>query len=260
MGCTDFIVKYALFLVNFVIFFIGLTLVLTTIASILYTKALAELVDNVDYFPERAILFGTVGTIIFIVSFMGCCGAIAEKPYLLNMYAIVMLLLSGVMMYIMIFFYALLRDLQQIFASMQRVEELPLTRTVLRVIEATIPCCGILGPVSYEVYGLELPATCCPGLIFPPFKDIYSIIEINNILSSYNKTEYYCVKETSYDGCASVITDLLMSLYNLANNITILVLVVEVIAAIFAFYLAQHIRNEIDAKNSSKSYTLQAKS
>ncbi|CAG9792083.1 unnamed protein product [Diatraea saccharalis] len=186
---------------------VGLFLIGVTSFFIVYAVALANIIEDEDYDSDRFIYVTVLGIVTFIISCMGCCGAIAEKPSLLNMEK----------------------------------------------------CCGTTGADSYKIYGLEIPPTCCPGLDFPYFHDLDSIIQIQDILITYNKTEHTCLEITSYDGCLPYINEFITFFYDFVNNVSIIVLATQVIAAIFAFYLAQHIRNEVAAKNSPKSYTLRVK-
>ncbi|CAH0759312.1 unnamed protein product [Diatraea saccharalis] len=89
-------------------------------------------------------------------------------------------------------------------------------------------CCGTTGADSYKIYGLEIPPTCCPGLDFPYFHDLDSIIQIQDILITYNKTEHTCLEITSYDGCLPYINEFITFFYDFVNNVSIIVLATQV--------------------------------
>jgi len=87
MGCT----KILLFLLNFVVFGVGVAVV--TLASLV----LSHTSDFSTFFQSGAITIPIVillfGVAVVLLGFFGCCGALRESSCLLNTYAIIVMVL-----------------------------------------------------------------------------------------------------------------------------------------------------------------------
>lgn len=95
-GCGRF-VKYAVFIVNFIILLGGLLICGVGIWTLVDRAYVEKLLDTNLYVSSAAILVA-MGAFIAIVSFMGCCGALKEVKCLLVTFFIILLLIFIVLL------------------------------------------------------------------------------------------------------------------------------------------------------------------
>lgn len=101
MGCISGIVKYLLFLTNFLVFALGVMMLVFSVMSYIDGSTLSDLVSMgtdtetgdvvLGVFSTAAILIIVISCFVIIVSFFGCCGAIKESKCMLIIYIIIIL-------------------------------------------------------------------------------------------------------------------------------------------------------------------------
>ncbi|KAI1300256.1 Leukocyte surface antigen CD53 [Halotydeus destructor] len=85
-GCGNSCMKFILFAFNFVFVVIGVTLVTMGTYLLVKSKDFDKIVETPD---AAAILVIIVGSVTFLIAFLGCCGASQESSCMLTTYAIV---------------------------------------------------------------------------------------------------------------------------------------------------------------------------
>lgn len=102
MGCCN---KFALFVINFVVFGVGVAVVV--LASLVISKNSTYGVMLQDGTFSLPIIVLIAGLIILLIGFLGCCGALKENSCLLQTYAgiVLVLLIAEVILAILIFVY-----------------------------------------------------------------------------------------------------------------------------------------------------------
>ncbi|CAH0686053.1 unnamed protein product [Spodoptera exigua] len=213
MGCGEFLVKYILFFANLVFALAGLTLLGLGIAVQLQSADIVQIADfNIQIAPITSMI---VGGIVFFIAFFGCCGAIRESNCMLVTYSIFMLLLMIIKLTLAILIFVKLDNV---------VSEVPLwlreafqkDRVSFQAIEKTFSCCGPDGYASYGILGL--PDTCCATAP--------------------------CNIGNAYSGCNEHVQQFFQTFGLAIGSVMIVVVSIELVAAVFALCLANTVRNK----------------
>jgi CD63 antigen len=94
MGCGITTVKHLLFFFNFVFALCGLAMLIAgalTYANIDKSNYFMEEVSEKVNFTASPIALMVVGSIIFVIAFFGCCGAIRESNCMIITFAVLLL-------------------------------------------------------------------------------------------------------------------------------------------------------------------------
>ncbi|KAG7301909.1 hypothetical protein JYU34_013328 [Plutella xylostella] len=206
---AEFIVKYVLFFTNLVFTLAGAALIGLGIAVLVQFSGATDIIEgSVKLVPISIIV---VGSIIFLIAFFGCCGAIKENCCMLTTYAIFMALLAAVKIWITVVVYRGLGNLDNLVTDWitGAYSEHP---NEFNAIESAFECCGTIGAGTY-LPG-PLPATCCAP------------------------SEATCVQGNAYPGCVSVVSQFLDDIGSGIGGVIITVIIVEVVAVLFGLCMA----------------------
>jgi CD63 antigen len=162
-----------------------------------------------------------VGIFIFILSFLGCCGAIQEKRFLLDCYAVCLLLL--VIMQILLaclvslFLEDINRDSVKSFTKMWRLRFMPDNQIMIDMVQENLECCG---SNNMEDYSLDrIPLSCC------------------------RKDVEVCSRENAFTiGCKGHLRDAINASGHTISYLCVITSAFELSAAIMGFILSSHIR------------------
>ncbi|XP_017474770.1 PREDICTED: 23 kDa integral membrane protein-like isoform X1 [Rhagoletis zephyria] len=119
----------------------------------------SKIIENVDVIP---ILIIVLGALIFIVSFMACCGAIKEINCCVLIYAVFMLILLGLQIALVVWVFVrkdqFLKTMDSIVydAFEDRDDQ---TDNSMNLIQITFNCCGYTDYKDYNSTGV--PPSCC---------------------------------------------------------------------------------------------------
>ncbi|XP_052841825.1 protein late bloomer [Drosophila gunungcola] len=150
MGWSPLMIKYLAFLFNFLCAVLGIaTIVINVIA-----------IEKID--PRDQLILGiyiAVGSIVFLLSFFGCFGAIKESICITWAYAIsmlVMLIISIVLLFVfrMHFDEASLTKLKQAFGQQTADYD------AMAEFQTLYECCGINKLKDYTDASIPLPSSC----------------------------------------------------------------------------------------------------
>lgn len=213
MGCGEFLVKYILFFANLVFALAGLALLGLGVAAQLQITPIVDIADI--SFQMAPITAMVVGGVVFLIAFFGCCGAIRENNCMLVSYSICMLILMVIKLTLAILIFVKLDDivkevprwLNQAFAK---------DPTGFQEIEKTFHCCGPNGALSYM--SLNLPNTCCETAP--------------------------CSFVNAYSGCNTTVQEFFNTFGTAIGVVAIIVVAIELVAAVFGLCLANHARNK----------------
>ncbi|KAJ2937454.1 hypothetical protein O0L34_g19161 [Tuta absoluta] len=216
-------VKYLVFVFNLLCACVGVVLIGLGSYGLIDVKDKFKEVDDVvsatgadavfDFVKPIAIGVLMIGIIIFIISFLGCCGAIKESKFMLIMYAFCMIILLCATCYIL--HVVKTRNVQEVIEK--PMDKLFQTNyhedgfeKAFHKLESTLHCCGTTGP---SVYTLWAPASCCKN----PF--------------------YRCLLADAYDGCAKVIAERIEKYRPVVEGTLIGLIVFKLLAISAALYL-----------------------
>nr|CAD7419243.1 unnamed protein product [Timema poppensis] len=111
--------------------------------------------------PSIALII--VGSIVFIVAFYGCCGAIRESSCMVTTYVIFLMVILVIEIAIAAVAFIYKDDFEDVFtdAVTKAVNNYYVdsgSRTSMDALQVTLECCGVTGPDDYPG---DLPTTCC---------------------------------------------------------------------------------------------------
>lgn len=226
MGCGMSMVKYLLFLFNLLCALCGIVFIVLGSLFLSHVSSFKEFVDELG---AQQIPIGLIvlGSLIFIIAFFGCCGAIRESYCMSMTYAVSLFVL--IVLDIALIVYIFIARSNQNDILTKAVEKLWKTGTepgsAFRGLEAALKCCGKDGPQSYSIWNLaNLPASCCP--------------------MENNQPSSLCTAFNAYkQGCEPALKDFVAKNINILGYVGIGIVVVELVGFIFACCLANHIRN-----------------
>ncbi|XP_063625056.1 23 kDa integral membrane protein-like [Cydia splendana] len=216
MGCGEFLVKYILFFANLFFALSGLALLGIGVAVQLKVTAITALIDGWYEFGPIATM--VVGSIVFFIAFLGCCGAIRESNCMLVTYSIFMIVLMvlKIALATIVFVNAdslatsVKNEFNNLFLNNQ---------TEFHKIETALTCCGTEGGQSYGLNIVSLPPSCCA------------------------EGATTCTLLNSYPGCNSRAEDFITTFSTAIGVVCIVVAALELVAVVFGLCLANHVRN-----------------
>jgi len=235
MGCGSGIVKLILFGVNSVLALVGLALL---IVAILVAVDFADAIDNVELPGVQAapIIVIILSSIIFVIAFLGCCGACKENTCMLTTYSIICIVLFIAQVAVGI--WALIEindegDLQNVVRKgikgvFDGYYDNNADKDAMDGTQTAFNCCGVDGYKDYgAIFGKAPPNSCCKN---------YE--NDNSNCNTSNTSEIYT------EGCAVKMTEFIEDNMRIIGIVTITLSVVEVAVAIFGLILSNSIKNE----------------
>ncbi|XP_020291325.1 CD63 antigen-like [Pseudomyrmex gracilis] len=230
MGCGMGMIKYLLFIFNFIFVLCGLAiLILGVIVQLQYVKYASGKIEEIDLNVPSITLI-VVGSIIFIIAFFGCCGAIRESHCMVVTFASLLLTILIVQVAIAIYTFVEMKNSEElnveatyrkeVFDRYTRSNE---DKELVDMIQNQLECCGVLSSNDFKDIGVEyVPGSCCN-------KDA--------------KTARCFPDEVFKQGCAPAIQQFLKSGLAILGGIALGIAAIELIGIIFALCLANSIRN-----------------
>jgi CD63 antigen len=159
MDCSSTVAKYLVFIFNFLFFLAGIALIVIGSLAItnnqdVYQNIIADIPD----FTNVAIVFIVVGSIVTVISFFGCCGAIRESACMLNTFAFLLVLIVLAEIAIAIAAFVLRSKLKDSLTD--TISTYPATSGQIDWdgLQTKLHCCGV---DSASDWTTSLPASCC---------------------------------------------------------------------------------------------------
>lgn len=227
MGCGITTVKYLLFIFNLVFALCGLAILIA--GALTYAN-----IDKVDdklkevYVSGSPIALIVVGSIVFIIAFYGCCGAIRESHCMVVTFAVFLLviLIAEIAIGIVAFVNKDGWD-QPISDSLEKMfNEYNVNATItddINKFQHDFECCGLDGPQYWIKKGIALPKGCCV-------------------------TDGHCSvvtdpKQVFQTGCVEKMKEIIEAIGLLLGILAIVIGLVEITGVVFALCLASSIKN-----------------
>ncbi|XP_037949755.1 CD63 antigen [Teleopsis dalmanni] len=172
MNCLASIVKYILYLLNLVFVVIGVLLIVLGGLMLGNLNSFTSVDDavNTEVIP---ILVIVLGCIVFLVAFLGCCGAIRENSCVMTTYAICMFVIFALQLALVIWVFARYDEflntmsdvVQTAWKNNDSAHGMPMD-----AIQLSFKCCGLN---SYQDYNGSVPSSCCGETIGTCAANIY---------------------------------------------------------------------------------------
>ncbi|EDW57285.1 CD63 antigen [Drosophila novamexicana] len=226
MDCGGVFVKYVLFIFNILFVICGILLIIFGSLMVSEIKDFSS-VDQTFTANSVAIIILILGCVIFLVSFLGCCGAIRENACGLTTYSIIMLGLFFCQIALIIYVWI---NHVQIRESLDKVvqtiwEQRKTDGLLMDTLQKSLKCCGLH---KFSDYGVTYPASCCDT----PTNGTCSLTSV-----------------MFKPGCKSAVDSLWDTNANIIKYAGLGVTAVELVAFIFACCLANQTRNNQRRQN-----------
>lgn len=232
MGCGMGMIRYLLFVFNIIFALCGLAILVVGVIVHLKLTSVADTVTDNVIFPSVTLI--VIGSIIFIIAFFGCCGAIRESHCMTVTFASLLLTILIIQVAAAIYAFVVLKNTDT--ESMSVKEEYTkifnnywdqsADREVIDVVQSTLQCCGVesVGDYSQRAgthFNGTIPWSCC------------------------KKTEgEVCQRGESFtEGCVDGIKNFFKYAGTVLGGIALGTAGVELIGIIFALCLANSIKN-----------------
>ncbi|KAJ8975796.1 hypothetical protein NQ317_005178 [Molorchus minor] len=222
--CTSGIAKYILFLLNLLVLICAIALIAM---AVIYRNNNSGL----DLMSISSYTIA-VGVLIALIAFFGCCGAVKESSCLLTTYAGIMLALFIIQAVLGILAFVAVKNgdnqlTEQVSTHLSSIYNRSLTnsedRDIVNALQRSLECCGVVDSTESAVQNGTgiLISSCCE-------KDVTT-----------------CQSSVSYtQGCQLALTNFLETKIKQIGIIAIVFAIVEIIGAIFAFYIRHNIRRK----------------
>lgn len=218
------IVKYILFIFNLLCAICGIALLTIGIIVLLRASEFEKLFGDYNAIVAPILLI-ILGSVVFVIAFFGCCGAIRESHCLTMTYASFMLILIIGQIVIAAITFAFAGDIAtamtKAFDRIFHEQNLNVNRELVDTIQTNLECCGLTGPHDWNTISQPVPPSCCA-----------------QGTADCNQNNAFRL------GCTAALEDWVDMSKNVIAWVALGVAAVELVALIFACCLGNHIRNE----------------
>jgi len=171
MGCCEVLIKYIVFLFNFVFFLTSVALIgIGAYIQINMTKYLDFLGNT---YLNTSIILIIIGALMLVVTFFGCCGACTENPCMMYTYGTMLTLILLSLIGVAITVYVFRGDAREVITTTmekslknyQQPEHDGVTET-WNIMQSDFGCCGVNSYTDWKnttafAKTNDVPDTCC---------------------------------------------------------------------------------------------------
>ncbi|KAM7343630.1 tetraspanin 42Ed [Cochliomyia hominivorax] len=222
MDCGGVFVKYVLFIFNILFVVCGILLIVFGSLMVANIGDISNLPQSIEA-NSVPIAILVLGCIIFIIAFLGCCGAIREDSCCTMTYSVIMLVLFMCQLALIVYVW-MQRDkfLQSMDKMISTVwEQRHTDQKVMDTLQLTFNCCGKNAFTDYSLAGEDIPLSCC----------------------GINATSCSVVSAMTRPGCSRAFGKFWEKNIDIIRYAGLGVAGVELVAFIFACCLANQVRN-----------------
>lgn len=218
MGCGMGMIKYLLFIFNFIFAVCGIGILTAGILARVRMSSVSGSLDTNVMFPSITLI--VLGSIIFVISFFGCCGAIRESHCMTITFASFLLFILLVQVAVAVYAFVVVKNTDGVTKEYRQIfyNQTAANQELVNTIQSTFQCCGVESP---EDYPNVIPWSCC----------------------NKKEGEFCSSGEAFRDGCANEIKKVLKFVGEALGGLAIGIAGVELLGIIFALCLANSIRN-----------------
>ncbi|KAG6797444.1 tetraspanin 6 [Apis mellifera caucasica] len=224
MSCGMGMIKYLLFIFNFVFAVCGLGILTLGVLIHLQILGVSKQIETGLAFPSITLI--VLGSIIFVISFFGCCGAIRESHCMTITFASFLLFILLVQIAVAVYAFIVVKNDDNFRNISEKYQEIfngyflnSESKDFIDFIQKNLQCCGVHSLSDYN--DKPIPASCCN--------------------SPENNT---CSISNSYtNGCVEALKDTVKLAGTVFGSVAIAIAIVELIGIIFALCLANSIKN-----------------
>ncbi|XP_014102812.2 23 kDa integral membrane protein [Bactrocera oleae] len=222
MDCGGVLVKYVLFLFNILFVVCGILLIVFGSILVSHVQQVGSIAQTFEA-NSVPIAILILGCVIFIISFLGCCGAIRENTCCTMTYSVIMLVLLLVQIALVILVWTqrakFLNYVDQIVESIWKQHKTD--QKVMDALQLTFNCCGVDGATDYTLNLESVPNSCC----------------------GTNAASCNMLDAIKRPGCKQAFHSFWDKSINIVRYAGLGVAAIELVAFIFACCLANQVRN-----------------
>lgn len=220
------VLKVLMIFFNFIFWLAGLALmILGGIMYALLHKELKRLDTTFSYIPLVILI---IGLIIFIISFLGCCGAMQENACMLHTFSFLLGLIFLAGLVVGIIGFTMKKKVNNLVTKTLKkdVGDYENHKVMIDFWQSTFTCCGVDGPQDYNGQMTALGGEGCGK---------------NKGVESCHK-EKKCGNELYKKGCKVKVTDWMKGKLSLVAGVVIGIAFIPVLGIIFSCMLVTGIR------------------
>jgi CD63 antigen len=169
MNCCDVLIKYIVFLFNFVFFLTSVALIgIGAYIQIHMTKYLDFLGET---YLNTSIILIIIGAVMLIVTFFGCCGACTENPCMMYTYGTMLALILLSLIGVAITVYVFRNDAKTVIEdamkkSLDKYDDAHAgVKSTWDIMQSDFQCCGVSNSTDWTGRGSlstrDVPDSCC---------------------------------------------------------------------------------------------------
>ncbi|XP_015905099.1 CD63 antigen [Parasteatoda tepidariorum] len=209
-------VRHVLIAINFIFVLCGIALI---VVGALGTKQdMTHFMDS--KYLTAPILLCAIGGVMFVVAFLGCCGALRYNHFMVMAFAVLVFIIMIIEVggAAAAYYYKgqvedFLRKNMNTSLAQQRSQSVK----IWDMVQYRFKCCGIDGPEDYVKLNLKIPDSCC-------------------------KSNKDCSEAESWKGCFSQMLELTKGNITIIGGVAIGIAAIELIGCLFALCLARSIK------------------
>lgn len=227
-------VKYLTFLFNLIFAITGIVFIAVGTVILVVYSGYNNFMDR--WFFAAPVLMIVVGTVVFIVSFFGCCGAVKENHCMIITFSVLLLLIFALELGAGIAGYMMRAEVRSMVESrLNTTMEDYSTKDDIRkswdIMQHDLECCGMNGPSDWSMTGVfadnTVPLSCCREVAEGSKCDVNSV----SVYAS---------------GCMGKLRDAIEHNVLILGGVGIGIAIVQLMGVIFACCLARSIRREYE--------------
>lgn len=228
-SCSEKLTRIIVSVANFAFLLVGAALltlgIFYTINYSYFTDAIPVDYQVIQHIPTISI---AVGGIIFIISFLGCCGTLKSNTCMLITYAVILILIFLAQVGLGVFALLKVKDIDDmnyqfknqlgiIFRNYDKTPE------IVNGIQTGLKCCGVTGPQWWTEASFSIPQSCYTNSTLIPYTT----------------------------GCADAASSFFNDSIRLIGIVALTISLVEVLSAVLALCLVNCIRRNKRQKEYS---------
>jgi len=224
-------IKYLMFFFNFLFWLSGLILII--IGAIVRDKYGDKFAELSDQFANAPVLIIVVGVIVFVIGFLGCCGAVKENYCMVTTFAVLLALIFILEIVAGALGFAY-RGKVQTIAEEQTTKEVQNYNKngesiLLQWAQQKLECCGRVGPTDYDGHTSNSTDFCGAG---------------KGVKSCHKEKD--CSKKLYGDGCQDKLVEFVKENMILIGGVALGIAFIQLLGIVFACLLMKAIKGEYE--------------
>jgi CD63 antigen len=229
ISCGATLIKYLLFFFNLLWLALGAAILYFGARITIYSGDLHEVLDT--NMKTGAIVVLVAGAVIFLIAFLGCCGACKENSCMLTAYGgiiLILVIVQCVGAYLAFHYHKDFEDdiKKGLKEKLENYKGSDDAKKIIQNVQKAFDCCGVESPTDYDqILGMNIrPASCCGESFDNPNKNCTS-------------------GKTPFDkGCAKTISDIVKNALGGLGGVAIALVLIQLLIVVSACCLAREVR------------------